>query len=118
VKKAVLQQVEVGEWVLRKCTLKRTANQQLRKEKTRIKDMQNIMGQLSIPHSNTGHLYGLVVSVLATGPKGSRVEPRPRATDADGDKSPQYALLRGGGEVSPSASCHKILRHVKEPFEV
>jgi hypothetical protein len=40
---------------------------------------------------------------------------------ADGDGFLKAIKIRSapsfGGKVKPSASCHKIIRHVKEPFE-
>jgi hypothetical protein len=53
-------------------------------------------------------LGDLLVSVLAIGPKVCRFIPgRGRLKSS--------ARLRFGGEVNPSATCRKILRHVKNP---
>jgi hypothetical protein len=58
-------------------------------------------------------LSGLVVSVLATGPKGRGFKP------GRGDGFLRVIkILRTysfGWEVKPEAPCRKILRHVKEP---
>jgi hypothetical protein len=48
-------------------------------------------------------LGGVVVSVLATGPKVSRVQTRPRTIDFKGDKIPSL-----GGEVKPSVLCRRF----------
>jgi hypothetical protein len=55
-------------------------------------------------------------SVLATGPKVRRFNPGRGRLISKGNKIPQYAFLRRG--IKPSAPCLKILRHVKNPFEV
>jgi hypothetical protein len=47
--------------------------------------------------------------------QGSRVQTRSRAIDFEGDKNQQHNFLRGGSR--PSATCCKILRHVKIPAE-
>jgi hypothetical protein len=54
-------------------------------------------------------LGGVVVSVLATGPKGYGLKTRPRRWIFKGDKNPQHTLLSNG-----KVPCRKILRHVKE----
>jgi hypothetical protein len=51
-----------------------------------------------------------VVSVLAIVPKVRGL--KSRATDFKGDKNPQYAFLRRGSSLQPSAPC-KVLWHVK-----
>jgi hypothetical protein len=57
-------------------------------------------------------LGGVVVSVLATGPKGIRFEP------CQGDGFLRAIKIRStpsfGWEVEPEVPCRKILRHVKE----
>jgi hypothetical protein len=56
-------------------------------------------------------LGGVVVSVVATGPKGREFKP------GHGDR-----LLRAirtpsfGWEIKPEVTCRKILRHVKDPL--
>jgi hypothetical protein len=58
----------------------------------------------------------LEVRVLATGHKIRGFKPRPRAMDFTGDKNLRQAYLQTGSKaVGP---CYKILRHVKEPFQV
>jgi hypothetical protein len=51
-------------------------------------------------------LGGLVVSVLATGPQGSRVQTRPRTMDFKGDKI--RTMPSFGGEVKPSVPCRRF----------
>jgi hypothetical protein len=57
-------------------------------------------------------LGGVVVSVLATGPKGRRFEP------GQGDGLLRAIKIRStpsfGWEVKPEIPCRKILRHVKD----
>jgi hypothetical protein len=53
-------------------------------------------------------LDGVVISVLATGPKDSGFKP------GRGDKIPQHTFLRMG--IKPEIPCRKILRHVKDPL--
>jgi hypothetical protein len=58
------------------------------------------------------HLGGVVVSVLAAGPKGYRFKP------GQGDGFLRAIKIRStpsfGSEVKPEVTCRKILRHVKE----
>jgi hypothetical protein len=61
-------------------------------------------------------LRGIMVSVLAIEPKVRGVKPGRGRWIFKGYKNPQHAFLQG--EVKPSAPCRKILRHVKDPFEV
>jgi hypothetical protein len=46
--------------------------------------------------SSAGHLGGVVVSVLATGPKGCGLKTRPRRWIFKGDKNPQHTFLSDG----------------------
>jgi hypothetical protein len=64
-------------------------------------------------YDEISRLCGVVVSVLATGPKGHGLKP------GQGDgflrvikicSTPSFRW-----EVNPEAPCHKILRHVKDP---
>jgi hypothetical protein len=59
------------------------------------------------------HLGGVVVSMLATGPKGSGFKP------GQGDGLSMAIKTRTtasfGWEVKPEAPCRKILGYVKEP---
>jgi hypothetical protein len=61
-------------------------------------------------------LGGLIVIVLAIGPKVRGLKP------GQVDRFSRAIKIRGapsfGGEVQPSAICRKILLHLKEPFEV
>jgi hypothetical protein len=67
-------------------------------------------------HTEPVVLDGLVVSVLAIGPKVCGLKPsRGRWTFKDDKISSTPSFV---GEVKPSASCCKILRYVKEPFGV
>jgi hypothetical protein len=43
-----------------------------------------------------GRVGGVVVSVLATGPKGCGLKPRPRRWIFKGDKIPQHTFLSDG----------------------
>jgi hypothetical protein len=60
------------------------------------------------------HLGGVVVSVLATGPKGRRFKP------GRGDGFLRAIKIRStpsfGWEVKPEIPCRKILQHVKVPL--
>jgi hypothetical protein len=60
-------------------------------------------------------LGGLVVNVLAIGPKVHEFKPSQGWWIFMGDKNLQYAFLQR--EVKPLAPCRKILRHAKEPFK-
>jgi hypothetical protein len=60
-------------------------------------------------------ILGLVVSVLAIGPKVRGFWPGPGIWIFKGDKNPQPSF---GGEVKPSAQCRKVLRHLKKPIKV
>jgi hypothetical protein len=53
-------------------------------------------------------LGGVVVSVVATGPKGFGFKTRPRRWIFKDDKNPQHTFLSDGKVL-----CRKILRHVK-----
>jgi hypothetical protein len=66
-------------------------------------------------NSINGHSDGPVVSVLAIEPKFRGFKP-----DRDGGflRAIELRTLSFGEEVKPSSPCRKILRHVKEPFEV
>jgi hypothetical protein len=61
-------------------------------------------------------LSGVKVSVLAIGPKFHRFKP------SRGDGFLRAIKVRStpsfGGELTSSAPCHKISRHVKNSFEV
>jgi hypothetical protein len=55
--------------------------------------MQYMFLIIKASHSRLG---GVVVSVLATGPKGSEFKTRPRRWIFNGDKYPQHIFLRMG----------------------
>jgi hypothetical protein len=61
-------------------------------------------------------LRGLVVTVLASGPRFAGL------SQAEGDGFLTAIKIRStpsfGGEVKPSVPCHEILRYIKGPFEV
>jgi hypothetical protein len=57
------------------------------------------------PNAVTSRLGGVVISVLATGPKGRGFKPTIKICSI-----PSF-----GWEVKLEAPCRKILRHVKEP---
>jgi hypothetical protein len=70
--------------------------------------------QMNAPLLNTtiSRLCGVVVRVLATGPKGRGFKPRPKRWIFKGYKirsTPSF-----GWEVKPEVPCCKILRHVKD----
>jgi hypothetical protein len=70
---------------------------------------------LSVP-IDSALVDGVMVSVLATAPKVREFKPDRGRRTFKGGKNPQHAF--SAGEVKPSALCRKILRHVKDPFEV
>jgi hypothetical protein len=57
---------------------------------------------------------GLVVSILASGTQDRGFEPG-QIRRIFGQKNPQHALLRGGGEVKPSAPCRRFAACKKIP---
>jgi hypothetical protein len=57
---------------------------------------------------------GVVVSVLATGPKGHRF--KPGQDDGFLMAIKICSTSSFGWEVKPKAPCHEILQHVKEPL--
>jgi hypothetical protein len=59
---------------------------------------------------------GLVVSVLAIGPKVHGFKPGHGRCIFKGDKI--LSMTSFGEEVKPSAACRNILRHVRDPCEV
>jgi hypothetical protein len=70
-----------------------------------------ILIETAIISLNSSRLGGVVVSVLATGPKGRGFEP------GQGDGFLRAIKNRSipsfGSEVKPKVPCRKILRHVK-----
>jgi hypothetical protein len=65
--------------------------------------MMHVLGSHTQYHVALG---GLVVSVLATGPQGSRVQTRPRTMDFKGDKI--CTMPSFGGEAKPLVPCHRF----------
>jgi hypothetical protein len=64
----------------------------------------------------TNCFCGVLVIMLAIGPKVRGLKPGQGRWIFKGDKNPLYDLLRR--EVQPSVSCRNILRHVKDPYSM
>jgi hypothetical protein len=73
-----------------------------------------VLGRYLASVAMKSRLSGVVVSVLATGPKGRGFKP------GRGDGFLKAIKIQStpsfGGEVKPEVPCHKILRHVKYPL--